>query len=268
MVSANGGQHMALLKKIASALGLSRRKDASPISQDEWFGYVRNSEGGPWITVINETAFGKLGKVPMEYVAIQFQFKAAQLVNNVMPRPEMADVYYGLEDRIEASLTKLPIYHAASIVGGGFRKSWFCSQRAGLRALVQDLVQGFNEIPLQVIGASPDQLALLRPTGLERQLKGDENILRNQARHGDDGSVPREIMHWILRTPDEKRSALVSKLKSLGYKIEEDSDEKIRVSTISTLSIESANRETIRFNEICEEFGCDYDGWETAVIMN
>jgi hypothetical protein len=261
---------MAFLKKLAVALGLASAFDGSvqaqDVTKDSWFSYVRQADGGPWITTINETLIEEISQSQINCFALIYHFRQDQLVNSIMPRPELSEQYYSLEDRIEALDFKPPARQAASMVGGGIRKTWYCSSNNQLTDAVKQLTKGFDQIPVHLVSASVAELMQLKPTSLERQLRGDGDILRNLASQGDDGSVPRQIMHWIYRTPAEKRLVLVSKLKSLDYKIEEDSDEKIRVSSVSTLSLESANHETIRFNQICDEFGCEYDGWETAIV--
>ncbi len=261
---------MAFLKKLGLALGVisatSSTVQAQDIKSDGWFGYVRHSDGGPWIITINETLIARLDGSGASCFALVYHFKPDQLVNSVMPRPEMAEGYYDLEDRIEAMNLNPSARQAASMVGGGIRKTWYCPADSQLSAAVGQMTQKFEQFQVEVVSSSIAELLKLKPTQLERQLRGDEDIIRNLANQGDDGSASRQIMHWIYNTPPERRPALLNKLKSLGYTIEEDSDEKIRASIISPLSVDSANRATIRFNEICQEFGCEYDGWETAIV--
>jgi Regulator of ribonuclease activity B len=261
---------MRLIKKLMMAIGIVSAIDsasqAQNESQDSWFSFVRNSEGVTWVTTINETLLANIETSEVSCFALIYQFRPDQLVNSAMPKPELSEFYYGLEDKIEASDFSPKAIRAASIVGGGIRKTSYCSFDKKWPTAIEELLKSFDQIPVQLVLSSAVELVRLKPTNTERQLQGDSDILQNLATQGDDGVVPREIRHWIYGAPVEKRLALTSRLESIGYRIEENSDGKIVFSVISALSIKSANNVTIQLNEICNEFGCEYDGWETAVV--
>jgi regulator of RNase E activity RraB len=261
---------MKLIKRLAMAIGLlgavASETSAGALPEEDWLGFRRTSGDEYWIMLIEQSILSYDQFPTFNCYRVEYRFLSNQLFNGMMPIPDMADIYYGLEDKISNQVEQLGGRMAASQTGFGVRKVWFCAPSTKLNDTVESVAKSFNKIPLEHGPAKADELEALRPTNLEGQLAGNEKILSGLAKEGDDGSKDREVMHWILEFNSVDRERIGSSLTKMGYTVEESNSERIRFSSLTSLSVESANSETIKLVEFCKKFNCSYDGWETPVV--
>lgn len=263
---------MSLLKKFVAAVGIGAASAgasaASVLPQEQWQHYKRYQTDNYSIMLVDNSILSHARLAEFHCYWIEYAFSRGQLsakAGYMMPKPEMADIYYGLEDAISLSLENFGGRVAASQSGFGKRKVWFCAPNEGIEDAVRMQAEEFDRIPLEWGKASTADLLKLKPTNLEQQLAGNEDILKAIAENGDDGSKPRPVMHWIVEFEANASESLSNTLSSLGYRIEEVSNESIRFSRVSTLSIESTAEETENLIAFCDQVGCHYDGWETPI---
>jgi regulator of RNase E activity RraB len=243
-------------------------KAASPEAEstDNWITFKRELDDDYWIVVINQALADNNQAPSMSWFALEYTFHPDHLKNGAMPLPEMAELYYGLEDAIAQEIGAIGGAMAASQSGFGIRKVWYCAPNMRLEDLMRNRIQSFTDIPVEVWPANYPQFAALLPTHLESQLTGNRNILSAIEEHGDDGSAARKVMHWITDFNPQAVASICAALTDLDYDIEETSDRFIRFSRIASLSIDSTAEETENLIAFCEALGCHYDGWETPVI--
>jgi Regulator of ribonuclease activity B len=261
---------MWLIKRFAVAIGLLSvvvsDVNAGNLPEGNWIGYNRIANSGVWITLFDQAIPSFDQSISYSCYQIEYRFLPNQLTNGVMPVSDMADVYYGLEDKISDQIGKLGGRIAASQTGFGVRRVWFCAVSSKLEDVVKSVVEKFSQIPLEHGPANFTELLELKPTQVEGQLAGDQTILINMAKEGDDGSKERQVMYWIREFKAADRESIGSSLTKMGYVIEDSTAESIQFSRTTSLTFESANAETLKLVEFCKKFDCNYDGWETPIV--
>ncbi|MBK1790254.1 DUF695 domain-containing protein [Persicirhabdus sediminis] len=113
----------------------------------------------------------------------------------------------------------------------------------------------------------------LYPTEDDWQVIRDLRVLENLASHGDDGSVPRQVDHWIYFENQSASLDFLSWAKNAQYTEEpgnshqaEDGRYCVRVSHHGSLMIGDISSHSISLSHKSKEYGGEYDGWETQVI--
>ncbi len=235
---------------------------------EDWTTFKRYKGDEFWLIVVNRGLRNNNQLDNMKWISIEYKFLKRELINDMFPKTELADTYYNFEDSISDEIQKIAGTLAATQTGFGSRKIWFCAPNVQLESLVLGVAGSFSSFKIDVSKATLSQYQSLLPTSLEKQWAGNETILATLAENGDDGSEPRPVSHWAYGSDASSVTELADRLETHGYVIEEQTLEKIVFSRLSILSEDQSKKETTKLVELCEQFGCNYDGWETMVVRS
>lgn len=113
----------------------------------------------------------------------------------------------------------------------------------------------------------------LLPDDERRQWMSDRRVVESLERHGDDGSAPREIDHWIHFRSAEDRDRFLSSIEGRGFTVRVAHDEAagerrhaLQVWRTGPADLESVHRVVMELKSIADGLDADYDGWETFVV--
>jgi hypothetical protein len=115
----------------------------------------------------------------------------------------------------------------------------------------------------------------LYPTPDDWRVIKDLRVIEILEKHGDDGSLPRKIDHWIY-FPDKQASVdFVIWAESDRFTeepershITDDGKYCVRLYHQGIAKINDISNLTMALQRKAAEFGGDYDGWETVVLKN
>lgn len=111
------------------------------------------------------------------------------------------------------------------------------------------------------------------PTADDWQVIKDLRVLENLESHGDDGSEPRKVDHWVYF--DDKASSVDFIIWAENDRFTEEpqyshetDDRKycVRLFHHGTIKIGDISSHTIALRRKAAEFGGEYDGWETPIL--
>ncbi len=264
---------MSLKSKILSWINPAQREGTpdnrtSSISSEidwpeqDWIVFKKVSK----IIAIDQSITRIKNSLRLHCVAIEFKFSDFQLNSNGMPTGKMTDVYYGLEDNIDRLDELFPIRKIANSTGEGVRNAWYCSPSAEIKQRLLEIVETEKLVKISIYDSSIEMVSAFLPTDLDGQIAGNHNIIENITELGDDGSEPREVMHWIFPSDQTNIAEICKALAARGYKIEGSDGDRIRFSNLSDVLRETVDRETMEISKLCQQYGFEYDGWETPVV--
>ena len=86
--------------------------------------------------------------------------------------------------------------------------------------------------------------------------------------HGDDGSVPRHVVHWAYPASEGAASlAEISEyLRKGGFDVSEASDGGVQFEHSSEVASVEFDGLTLELYRVMNASGWEYDGWECAVV--
>ena len=103
-----------------------------------------------------------------------------------------------------------------------------------------------------------------KPAGIAQAAKRDDEVRAALARHGDDGTAPRDTVFYFYGGDFE---GLGSAARAAGYatKLTIKSDGVI-LSKDMPVDAASFAATSAQMEAWAQAFGCEYDGWECAVL--
>jgi regulator of RNase E activity RraB len=132
--------------------------------------------------------------------------------------------------------------------------------------LLKPALYSFTDAEVTVDWATKLDVSKLLPTHLESQLSMNKKLINELSAEGDNGTVRRQIDHWIFLNDDTRLDQLKMQLALLGYSVEDQHEKILRFSKETDALHETLNAQTVLLNELCDTYGCFYDGWSTTVI--
>lgn len=118
---------------------------------------------------------------------------------------------------------------------------------------------------------------VLHPDEDEMHSISNQRVLQALVENGDSLTQPRNIDHWIYFTNEESREAFASRVTSLGFTIQdatENSDESgaetlcLIISKVGMVDLHSINEAVLELFYLAQECNGKYDGWETVVVKD
>jgi len=110
-------------------------------------------------------------------------------------------------------------------------------------------------------------IQLVTPTPLEMQLNGDQEVIANLQKNGDDGLLPRKTDFWFY---GEKAalSNLATHLKPFGFSIDHWTTSPMGLVLTRDMPVDLASfrKTTPIIVDGTTRYDVTYDGWETLVI--
>ena len=108
----------------------------------------------------------------------------------------------------------------------------------------------------------------LYPDEERRSWIGDRNVVDNLSKHGDDGSTPREIDHWIYFASAADRDRFLDVIDGRGFQTRSTADDGAgkHAYSLQIYRTDAADLDTIHsvctdLRRAAESVGGDYDGW-------
>ncbi len=227
------------------------------------------SDGKPLVVVV------KAGNASAKALLLNGRATAvicrADLPNvNDQGMPEGTQRLYPLEDNIdkEPALLASGVIRVASVTGQGQRRMFVLHRDPlDLSQLLRTIkARGFSCDASEVNDRSA-LIRLLTPTPLEVQMNGDQEVIANVQKSGDDGHTARKTDFWFY---GKKRSLekLSFDLKSRGFTIDHWLNDPTGVVLSRKMPVDFAvfRELTPIIVEAVKRSEVDYDGWETVVV--
>ncbi len=102
---------------------------------------------------------------------------------------------------------------------------------------------------------------------------GDQKVVDNLTKNGDDLTKSRRVDHWVYIDSKQNAETFKIEVEKLGYKIEEIKKDKENRNSYKVnfwkdefVDLGSINQITSNLRVICKKYNGVYDGWETFVI--
>jgi uncharacterized protein (TIGR01619 family) len=132
---------------------------------------------------------------------------------------------------------------------------------------------GFQiEVTLSQDAAHEGYLEDLYPTPDDFQVIGDLHVIEALKEQGDDENIPRKIEHWVYFSDEAAAHPFIAWAErnqlthdSTESHTTDDGKYCVRLHHHGTVQLADISNYTIALRGKAEEFGGDYDGWETQV---
>ncbi len=121
--------------------------------------------------------------------------------------------------------------------------------------------------------ADPDwshYLGFLYPNANQIQMISDRKVVKALQDRGDPLTTPRRVDHWIYFKDSESRNGFVKAVEQLGFecitlKPGEGALLGLQVHRVDEVQLDSIHEVVMSLVRLAEEWGSEYDGWETYV---
>ncbi|MFC3179619.1 ribonuclease E inhibitor RraB [Cypionkella sinensis] len=277
-MATSASEETEVIKKIAAliiglfAVSQPLMAQTAATDSDIWIVYDRVASDGRPLVI-----FARTGNIRAQTLlqngratVVACRADAKDVDGNGMPQETKR--LYVLEDRLadDPALREAGMIHLASVTGQGQRRIFF------LHPEQLDLSQILQATPISGYSCDaedvPDRLTLsqlVTPTAADIQLSGDQSVIFDLGKNGDDGSAARRTDFWFYG-PRASLDLLAADLSTEGFTVERwltgpdgvvlTRDMSITMSTFRVL--------TPIIVDAVQKSGVDYDGWETMVIAH
>jgi regulator of RNase E activity RraB len=238
---------------------------ASTVSDEDWITFFREAAPMGFVISVNQAVTsGRIVPTQGNCYEIRFEFQPAQLANNGMPNKEAQAVFYGIEDALGKLIASDDGQIVATQTGQKMRSIWLCGSNT-LASKTQSIVKATKTVTAALRPSSLAEIKALHPTKIEGHLAHDETVFDTLTKQGDDHSIPRKIDHFIYGTTATNRKTIEARLRHIGFQIDSEQLDAIRFFRISPIELDAIQSDTRTLLELCDEFGCEYDGWGTEI---
>ena len=265
-----------MIKKIASlllgfsvSLPVSAHTDKAPSSNsDRWMLYERVASDGKPLVVVARTGNAQVQTLLLKGLATVVICRTDPTNVNDQGMPQGTNRLYSIEDKLDEELLAAGALRVASVTGQGQRRMFFVHHGPidFLPVLQTNLVPGF------ICDASEvdDRQALIQfvtPTSLESQLNGDQDVIANLQKSGDDGHSPRKTDFWFYGQR-QSLGSLAANLKAHGFSVDHWLSGPTGVVLSRKMPVDFAAFQALTpiIVGAAEQSAVDYDGWETFIV--
>lgn len=246
---------------------ITAKADSSgPTTNEQWMVYQRSAFDDKRLVVIVRTGNTEVDRLLKNGRATVIVCRADPENVNEVGMPQGTDRLYQLEE--DPALNTAEIIHVASVTGQGSRRMFILHRDPlDFGAILQKVhVPGFVCSASEVLDR-PAMINLVTPTALERQLSGDQSVIANLEKNGDDGHLSRKTDFWFYG----QKGALVSlatDLKAHGFSIDHWMSEPTGLVLTREIPVDLKSFQTITpvLVSAAEASKVEYDGWETLVL--
>lgn len=188
-----------------------------------------------------------------------------------------ASTLYLIEDALVLQLGReCKAIPCGRITTQGRREFYFYAETTnGFEIAVQAALSGFLDYKFdlgeQDDGQWTQYLNVLYPSRLDMEKIKNRQLLDVLVKQGDTLTIAREVQHWAYFSSEEARALFRNQAAIAGFRIGNESqtegDNPFGITVLRTESIEQDVIDATVFELLrwCEQFGGDYDGWETQV---
>lgn len=265
-----------MTNKLALLLGFSsvslsvnaQAAEAPPKNGERWMLYQRGASDGRPLVVIARTGNVEAQTLLLNGRATVVVCRTDPSNVNDQGMPQGTDRLYPIEDKLDEELPAAGAIRIASVTGQGQRRMFFVHNGPlDLPPMLQTIrVSGFA-CDASEVGDRQALIQLVTPTRLESQFNGDQEVIANLQKSGDDGHTPRKTDFWFYgqRGP---LGLLTANLKAHGFSLDHWLKSPTGVVLSRKMPVDFAAFQALTpvIVGAAEQSGIEYDGWETLVV--
>ena len=261
---------MFLFCRVSGCRGNEMTNFSAAGEDDTWMVYDRPSAEGSPRVVRTRTGNEDLLSFARGNVVSAVRFVADQSEINDHRMPVNTAPLYELEDRLIAHFAEMHggAYQLATVTGEGQRVLYFAGERC---LQMSDTGMGAQADGFSVhVGPVEDVevfWALVTPNSVEQQLNGDQGVIANLKKNGDDGTTPRKTDFWFYGSKDQLQR-LIEDLPAVGLALDHwlDDGTGVVATRITSVDFKTFRGLTPLLVKCAERNQVTYDGWETLVV--
>jgi uncharacterized protein (TIGR01619 family) len=113
------------------------------------------------------------------------------------------------------------------------------------------------------------------PSPIQLQRLGNEAVIRNLIKHGDNLEKERKVEHWIYFPSETDRSQFLSTIAEKGFTVEDVSVDnehalpyKAQISREDKVTLDATDEYILDLWQRAQDCNGNYDGWETFIVKN
>lgn len=265
----------ARMKLVLLSVLLSASTLLSFAQDEEWEVYMAGYEKGPGSTLVNMSykANAPFRQYPFLLIAgVTFP----DCDSTGLPAKTAFDQLYAVSDQIQAILSNYKL--AGTFTYQCERMDYYyLADTAGLRNKLEPVYKNFPRLqPILKIRTDTSweaYLSFLYPNEETQEYMANEKILLHLVKEGDNLSQPRQVDHWLYFSSSADRDRFSAYIVTEKYKIENKQlvaearlPYQLQISRVDKVDIGAITAITTSLRKKAEQYGGDYDGWETFVI--
>ena len=265
-----------MIKKLALLLGFSsislpvsaQTAQAPSKSGDRWMIYERVASDGKPLVVVARTGNAEVQTLLLNGRATVVICRTDPVNVNDQGMPHGTDRLYSIEDKLDEEAPAAGAIRVASVTGQGQRRMFFVHHGPlDLSPMLQAIRAPAFACDASEVGDRQAMIQLVTPTPLEIQLNGDQEVIANLQKSGDDGHTPRKTDFWFFGQR-EPLGSLTANLKAHGFSFDRWLKDPTGVVLSRKMPVDFAAFQTLTpvIVGAAEQSGVEYDGWETLVV--
>jgi regulator of RNase E activity RraB len=245
---------------------------------EEWDFYICQMDSKPASIYLNLKAASDTAIADNPYSAYVRVYMRNPREDGLSSNEEF-DQLVAIEDAVIDGLAaaKLATF-VGRITSDGCRDLYFYAPtEKGIEPAVHGLMAAFSDYEYETGGRpEPDwetYLNFLYPTAEDYQRIQNRRVCSALEKAGDAFTVERPIEHWVYFPAEDAQQRFVKEALELGYQLDDafgptadDARYGVRVSCNAIPSFAEIDGLTVPLFRLAQEYGGDYDGWETQVV--
>jgi regulator of RNase E activity RraB len=254
--------------------------------ESDWGQYMLDLDGQPGSCVV-DLAWAEAGPDESLPVCTLLRIPFAEAGEGGLGGDEEVDRIRAVEDvLLETVQDELGLVMVATVRGGGAMDYWFYGATDRSEELLDAAASAFEGY--EVEGGSQEDPewkqyfdALFPDRHGMRQI-GDQRVLLALMEAGDQSEVPRAIEHLAVFATKDCAEGFAAKVKEEGFRVDgvsevsaeegeevdEDAKWKVEFANQSAAELGDIMPVTAHLEDLAEECGGCYDGWQTAVVKS
>lgn len=226
---------------------------------------------------LNTGISGTINLAPPALAKLRLAYKSPRA--NGLPTSSEFEPVNAIEDRIGAFSKECNDWYVGRVTVAGYRIFYVYTSRDE-KAWLQFMGMLEKETGYEIRLAycdDPEHAGYhddLYPTEDDWQVIKDIQVIESLQSHGDDGSESRRVDHWIYFDDKPSSDSFINWAKNERFTEETELSHRtddgkfcVRVFHHGTLKIDDISSHTIALRRKAAEYGGEYDGWETPIIV-
>lgn len=243
---------------------------------EEWEYFPCSMGANRAFIFVNVAMKETIDRAPTTLCKVRLKYRHTH--SNGLPADQDFEAANQIEDRLCAFAADAQDSYAGRVTVAGHRYFYFYTTQSesAWKKLAKTLSSEFRfrlEVSHRDDPSRSGYYNELYPTPDDWCVIRDLKVIEAAEEQGDDGSQARRIDHFCyFDRPHSARRLLVWALKN-GFEHDaklsgrgDDGRYCVRLHHLSTLEISDISHYTISLRRKCEDFGGEYDGWETEVV--
>lgn len=247
--------------------------DQAPETEDEWDFYPCRVDDGPASIFLNLALITRLEQLD-EDTLYAIRVTMVDAAEHDMGGDAEAEVMFPAEDEVVEALQPIGVRFIGRLRNNGGWQMTFMGP-AQLEPQVHELAgakltAAGREFSL-VSDHDPEwryYSSFLYPDNERMRWIQDRRVVDVLEEHGDPLTLARRVDHWAYFPDQQTRAAFAMAVAPHGFEVEElDEAEPSRahLHRVDSVELDHIHQVTTLLEQLAEEHGGDYDGWETSV---